>query len=208
MLTLTGLTSTRNEVPVYEPLTLSVSAGQAVEIHGANGAGKTTLLRTLAGLHTQYAGEFEASQLVYQGHRLALDELATPLANLRWYADIADMSVTDDQLLELLQGVGMLRYGMTPVGKLSQGQQRRVAMARWRLCAELSSCRLWLLDEPVTALDAQAQSMLSELLGSHCAAGGALVYTTHTPLDLPDKQLLEIETYTRRQHASGIHTDV
>lgn len=208
MLELSTLVSIRNEVPVFQALTLSVSAGQAIEVRGANGAGKTTLLRTLAGLHTQYTGEFVVTPLVYQGHRLALDELATPIDNLHWYTEIADLSVTGEQLLDLLDKVGMLKYAMTPVGKLSQGQQRRVAMARWQLCTQLSACRLWLLDEPATALDVQAQSMLRDLLKSHCDAGGAVVYTTHTPLDLPDKQQVEVETHPAIQAHTKAQEDV
>ena len=108
MLHLRELSCLREERTLFKPISLDVQAGDCVEVLGPNGAGKTTLLRTLAGLHTQYSGTFECSQFLYQGHRVALDELMTPLENLRWYGALDGQSHDDGRLRDVLQEVGMV----------------------------------------------------------------------------------------------------
>ncbi len=188
MIRLSQLACRRGETTLFEPLNLTVSAGQCVEINGPNGAGKTTLLRTLAGIHQQFEGNFDVQPFVFQSHRLGLDGLLNPLENLAWYAGLEGKVVTEDELAEALRRVDMLSRAMTPVSQLSQGQQRRVAMARWLL----SDARVWLLDEPLTALDAAGQELLANMLSSHCQADGAAMCSTHVPLDVPQRQVLEL----------------
>ena len=188
MLRSSDLVSLRNGRAIFDPVTLALAAGDALEVVGPNGAGKTTLMRTLAGLHGQFAGTFHAASLLFQGHRLGLDELLTPLENIRWHAELDGRELADDVLADALNKVAMAGYAFTPVGKLSQGQQRRVAMARW-LCAER---RLWLLDEPVTALDDAGQSLLCSVLDEHLAAGGAVMYSTHVALAVTSKRALRL----------------
>lgn len=176
------LTSRRDGRAVYAPVDLELSAPAAVEITGANGAGKSTLLRTLAGLHTHYDGTFELPPVMYQGHRLGLDGLLNAVENLRWYAQLDGVSPDETAMRNTLDRLGVRKLALTPVARLSQGQQRRVAMARWLL----SERRVWLLDEPVTALDQQAQQLLQEVLQDHVAAGGTVLYATHEALPLTD----------------------
>ncbi len=197
LLTATQLASVRDGAPVFQPVDTVLEGGQALEILGANGAGKSTLLRTLAGLHGEFDGTFACTHVLYQGHRLALDELLSPLDNLQWYGDLAGAPATETALKDALDRVGMRRYAFTPVGRLSQGQQRRIAMARWLLAAQATPALLWLLDEPVTALDTSGQALLCELLDAHCAGGGAVAYATHVPLALAEKTLLEVLPHDR-----------
>ena len=77
-----ALSCQRDQRDLFEPLNLVVGPGECIELLGPNGSGKSTLLRTLAGLHSQYQGEYNSVAAVYQGHRLGLDELLTPLENL------------------------------------------------------------------------------------------------------------------------------
>ncbi|MEC7613399.1 MAG: heme ABC exporter ATP-binding protein CcmA, partial [Pseudomonadota bacterium] len=149
---------------------MTVQAGDCLELLGPNGSGKSTLLRTLAGLHSQFTGEFDSAALVYQGHRLGLDELLSPLENLAWFAGLQDKTLDRSKALEVLGRLGLLEQARTPCQRLSAGQQRRAAIARWLLAPQ----PLWLLDEPFNALDAQSQQLLNELLGEHCAGGGAV----------------------------------
>ena len=117
MLTVTDLVSRRDGRDIFAPLSLQIDAGQCLEVIGANGAGKTTLLRTLAGLHGQYVGSIHAQPLLYQGHRLGLDELLSPTENIRWHAELEGSGVGDETLIRSLRRVGLAQYALTPVGQ-------------------------------------------------------------------------------------------
>lgn len=204
MIELSEIVSRRGERALFAPVSGHVKAGQYVEVVGPNGAGKTTLLRTLVGLHSQYsgevqvAGELDDAGLIYQGHTLGLDELLTPLENLRWFAALESLTPSLDEVSRLLQGVGVHEYAMTPLQRLSQGQRRRVAMARW----QQSTAKLWVLDEPLTALDTAGQALLVDMITRHCAAGGAVVCATHSPLPMQAVDTTEwlIEPVPLEQH--------
>lgn len=186
LLSLNRLVCTREERSLFTPLEVQLEAGDCVELLGPNGAGKTTLLRTLAGLYSQYTGSFECPDFLFQGHPTGLDELMTPLENLAWFAGLEGRSLTQDQSADVLREVGMINYAMTSCQQLSQGQQRRVTMARWLL----SEARLWLLDEPYTSLDKDGQLLLNQLLIRHCHGGGAVLAATHMPLQVESKREL------------------
>ena len=166
-----------------------VAAGDCVELVGPNGSGKITLLRTLAGLHSQYRGDFNLVESVYQGHRFGLDELLSPLENLAWFAGLQGQQLDRHHALEALERLGLLAEAHTACHRLSAGQQRRAAIARWLLAAP----SLWLLDEPFNALDVQSQTLLNELLQEHCKAGGAVVCATHLKLQVEGKVTLGLE---------------
>ncbi len=173
---------------LFAELNLALEAGTCLELLGPNGAGKSTLLRTLAGLHSQYQGSFYSPPAVYQGHRLGLDELLTPIENLAWFAGLESCPFDQLRALTLAERLGILALAHSPCGKLSAGQQRRVAMIRW----VLSPRKVWLLDEPLTALDTNAQCWLNEIIAEHCLAGGLAVCATHTDLSLPHKTILNL----------------
>ena len=183
------LSCQRDQRDLFEPLNLVVAPGDCIELLGPNGSGKSTLLRTLAGLHSQYRGEYNSVTAVYQGHRLGLDELLSPLENLAWFAGLQDQGLDRERALAVLARLGLLAEAHTSCYRLSAGQQRRAAIARWLLAEQ----PLWLLDEPFNALDAQSQALLNELLHEHCQAGGAVVCATHLQLQVDGKVTLELE---------------
>ena len=196
MLTLNALSCERDGQALFLPLDLEVESGDFIELRGANGAGKSTLLRTLAGLHSQRSGQYRASPFLYHGHRLGLDGLLSPLENLAWFAGMEGLEIHRDALLEVLETTGVLDKAFAPCNTLSAGQQRRTAMARWLV----SQKALWLLDEPVTALDTDAQALLRSILAEHCANGGAVLCATHSPIDVADKV-----TVTLRAHGEALN---
>ena len=160
---------------LFAPLTAGYDRGQCVALLAPNGAGKTTMVRTLVGLHQQYEGSFRIGQLGYQGHRLGLDELLTPIENLRWSGALRGLVPEDRTIRQVLDRVGVLALAQAPIGRLSQGQQRRVALARLLI----SGAPLWVLDEPMTALDDAGQALLNQLLNEHCQGGGIALCSTH-----------------------------
>lgn len=188
MLTMQSLVCERGGQGLFDPVSMAVAAGDCVELTGANGAGKSTLLRTLAGLHSRYSGSFDSADSVFQGHRLGLDGLLTPLENLAWFAGLEKQPVEQERFLDALQRAGVLAKAYAPCSELSAGQQRRVAMARWLV----SSRSLWLLDEPLTALDVSGQDLLAQVISEHCALGGAVVCATHSPIKVANKRTLAL----------------
>ncbi len=183
------LTCQRDQRDVFEPVSLAVVAGECVELMGPNGSGKSTLLRALAGLHSQYRGKLMSAAAVYQGHRLGLDELLSPMENLAWFAGLQDQRLDRVEALEVLARLDLLAEAHSACYRLSAGQQRRVAIARWLLAPH----RLWLLDEPFNALDVQSQALLNRLIQEHCGAGGAVVCATHLQLQTKAKMTVSLK---------------
>jgi len=206
MLDVDQLACQRGERLLFRRLDLTLSPGELLRVTGANGMGKTSLLRLLAGLSYPAAGtvrwqgmtiqqareSFHAS-LLYLGHAPALNELLTPLENLRFACAAAGAPVSQADSIKALAKIGLQRQIDLPCKVLSQGQRRRVGLARLYLAAKRS---LWILDEPFTALDATAVTDLAATLDAHCAAGGAVIFSSHqdvafrTPL-----RVLDVESF-------------
>lgn len=194
MLAVRDLECARGGRSLFSGIGFSLSAGDLMRVRGPNGSGKTTLLRTLAGLTraesgtvlwdgTDVAGmgdEFRA-RLAYLGHQPALKDELTVSENVRYAAWLGGTPAEDAEIAPALERVGLGRRANLPARFLSQGQRRRVAIARLALAARLP---LWILDEPFTALDADAVAMLRALLREHLGAGGEVVLTTHQESEL------------------------
>lgn len=166
-------------------------------MRGANGRGKTSLLRLLAGLASPEQGEIRwtstpdqaptdtSRRLVYIGHSNALKEDLTALESLQFMARLHRRPADPQALEEALRRCGMHGHRHAPVRTLSQGQRRRVALAR--LCLETDPL-LWILDEPFDALDIQGVETLDGLLSGHAQRGGSVVLTSHLALTLSNPQ--------------------
>jgi heme exporter protein A len=179
---------------LFSGLHLAVGAGEVVWLRGDNGRGKTSLLRLLSGLASpeegqitwrgvpiRKAGSDYRAELVYIGHLNALKDDLTALESLRFMAQLHGRETDETALNEALRALGVHARRHAPTRALSQGQRRRVALAR--LWLERSPS-LWLLDEPFDALDTTGIATLNGLLGAHAARGGAVVLTSHQPLSL------------------------
>lgn len=157
---------------------LSLAAGDLVELRGANGSGKTTLLRALAGLFPFEGSVGVHAPVAFVGHRNGNSGLLTAIENLLWHLHLQGLPASSGAVLDALQRTGLLSAARQPVQHLSQGQQRRLALARLLL----GRATVWLLDEPHAALDRAGQTLLDDLLVAHCRSGGAVLVSSHTPL--------------------------
>lgn len=189
MLDAVNLSCTRDDRLLFSSLSFTVNAGEMVQVAGANGAGKTSLLRILAGLSQAEEGEVRwrgeplrrardlfHQDLLWLGHQPGIKAVLTAVENINFFH--ADTPI--DARWEALAEAGLLGFEDVPVNQLSAGQQRRVALARlW-----LSSAKLWILDEPFTAIDVAGVEKLTRQMVKHTEAGGMVILTTHQPLAL------------------------
>ena len=177
-----GLACLRGERQVFTGLDFTAVAGDIVWVRGGNGSGKTTLLRTLAGLAAPAAGRIELAgpgRAVYVGHANALkDDLGAGEA-LRFLLRLDGLDPRPDEIDGALARFGLAHRRQVPVRALSQGQRRRVTLAR--LCLRPGALA-WLLDEPFDALDDDGATILMGLLVEHARRGGLVVLTSHVAL--------------------------
>lgn len=179
LLSASGLSIERGGRQLFRDLSLAVGEGDLVHLRGANGAGKTTLLRILAGLSRHgFEGRVErGAPCLYLGHQSAVKGLLTVRENLAWHPG-GDDSGAQARIDAALAAVGLYGYEEVPAARLSAGQLRRVNLAR----LYLSERRLWLLDEPFTAIDVDGVASLAARLAAHAGAGGAVLLTSHQPV--------------------------
>ncbi|MDX5410799.1 MAG: cytochrome c biogenesis heme-transporting ATPase CcmA [Thauera sp.] len=189
MLEVRQLACLKGDRLLFRDLAFRLPAGELLRVAGPNGVGKTSLLRLVTGLAMPEAGEVQwrghsirrereafHGELLYLGHAAALNDLLTPLENLRFACAAAGDEVDAQRCVDALVRIGLANQLDLPARVLSQGQRRRVGLARLFLSANRP---LWVLDEPFTALDVHAVADLAATLSDHCDAGGMVMLTTH-----------------------------
>ncbi len=192
MLRVRNLYCERDERILFQNLDFSVAESEVWQIQGSNGSGKTTLLRILCGLNDEFSGEIhwrckeqgKARQefnhdVFYLGHAPAINKTLSPKENLSWFCASRGLRNTD-QIKTVLNSFNLYGYEDMPCYLMSAGQQRRVSLARMLL----SQAKLWIIDEPFTALDKQGVKELEALLTTHALDGGAIILTTHHSLQI------------------------
>lgn len=191
----------RGERRLFSGIDLAVAPGEWLHLQGENGAGKTSLLRILVGLAPPAEGEIRwkgepvrrlvedyRRDMLYLGHHVAIKEDLTALENLQLGAALEGTALTERDALNALSRMGLKGREELPVRVLSQGQKRRVLLAR--LLAKKAV--LWVLDEPFTALDVKAVALLSDLIGEHLATGGMAVLTSHQSMPIAGGKTLQL----------------
>ncbi|MDP5103066.1 MAG: heme ABC exporter ATP-binding protein CcmA [Erythrobacter sp.] len=183
-----NLACRRGERLLFRRLSFKLAPGDACHVTGANGAGKTTLIRAMAGLTTPYAGTVtRAGALALLDERSGLDP-DLPLGRaLDFWFGIDGCSKAAAVMARLRLGT----LAEVPVRYLSTGQKKRAALGR----VLGQAAPIWLLDEPLSGLDAASQALVSELVREHCSGGGIALIASHQPLDVPGMTSFAIEDF-------------
>jgi heme exporter protein A len=193
----------RGDLQLFSDVEFAIERGDAMRVAGSNGSGKTSLLRILCGLSAPADGEVRwegrdiraqrdefYSRLIYLGHANGVKDDLLAWENLVIASTLAGHSVSRDDAHAALERLGLGRAADLPTRSLSQGQRKRVALARLSLVLDAP---LWILDEPFTALDRDAVSTLCQTIDKHLVAGGMVIYTTHQDVTLDARRSLVLD---------------
>jgi len=205
MLEATNLGCVRGDRRLFKGVNFSLTPGTFLQLQGPNGSGKTSLLRIICGLLAQAEGEIRwqganisslgdeyFTVVTYLGHRNGVKDELSGLENLRVSNAMNGIEITEDKARAVLKTMGLGGRESLPARLLSEGQRRRVALARLIVC----NTNLWLLDEVLTSLDTGGISLVRSLIEEHLSNGGMAIVATHQELALSavSSQRLELAT--------------
>ncbi len=193
-LTASGLSSQRGGRLLFDGLDFAVTSGQALTLRGANGAGKTTLLLTLSGVIAAASGRIIIDgvgvdgppHLHFCGHQNGIKARMSCFENVAFWAELNGSSGLT--VAEALERVGLGAIAAVDAGYLSAGQAKRLALARLLVSAR----PVWLLDEPMAALDAAGDALVGRLIDDHLDASGLVIAATHDDLPLRDSTRVRV----------------
>lgn len=197
------LTCVRGERRLFRSVDFEVNAGDALRVAGENGSGKTSLLRILCGLTQPAEGEVRwhgrsiralredfCRSMIYLGHANGVKDDLLAWENIVLASTLSGNPVTQGDAVHALKQLGLGRAVSLPTRVLSEGQRKRVALARLQLS---TSAPLWILDEPFTALDQNSVAELCGTINRHLANGGMVIYTTHQEIGLAARRARRLD---------------
>jgi len=198
----------RGDRQLFSGLSMDIAAGDIVQVQGPNGSGKTSLLKILTGITSDYEGEIRWNNesirqslfdfrcnLLFIGHLPAVKHSLTPAENLQWFVGMFGCASSESKpaaIRAALASVSLSAYEDLPCYSLSAGQVRRVALAR----LYLTSAKVWILDEPFTAIDVDGVESLRLKMLEHVKAGGVIILTTHQDLAIDQVKCLNLLDYS------------
>ena len=181
---------------LFENLSFELNSGEVLKVSGPNGSGKTSLMKILAGLSSFETGSIDYDEtkinserynldFLYLGHLAALSPELSCLENLKYTMRLGNDSL-DLDFSDALKKVGLKKFENELAGKLSAGQKKRIALS----LLFITQSKVWLLDEPFSALDSKAIKIIETRVEDHCNSGGICILTTHQECNI--KNMKEI----------------
>lgn len=187
ILALSNISFERDHQTILQTISITVQPGECLQILGANGSGKSTLLKIMAGLLSPDTGEIiiDRQDMHYISHKNGIKLALTVMENLRLQAAIAGEKFDEQKAVLALQQLDLILLRDRLASQLSAGQLRRVCLAKLLLTPR----KIWLLDEPTTALDADSQRLFASMLEKHLQQGGMATVATHQMIELQQIKL-------------------
>ncbi|MCG8428898.1 MAG: cytochrome c biogenesis heme-transporting ATPase CcmA [Chromatiales bacterium] len=202
MLQVVDLECVRGDRKLFSGLNFELHPGELLHLYGHNGSGKTTLMRAICGLLRETEGEVRwngeairkqaedfTRHVVYLGHKNGIKDDLNGVENLRVACALDGVPISEERAWTALEKIGLRGHEDLPTRVLSQGQKRRVGLAR--LLAH--DAKLWVLDEPFTALDKAAVGFLQTVIREHIDGGGMVILTTHQEVTLTEGQVKRLQ---------------
>lgn len=179
---------------LFRNLNFKMGPGELILVQGENGSGKSTLLKILIGLLNPDKGkvvvpqEEYKEQLAYMGHYLGINLALTPIENITLQLALSKRADNQAQIEAMLENFGLGSKRNSLCCNLSQGQRKKVALC----CLLLKGKKLWVLDEPLTALDSAAISQFNHHLQQHLLNQGMAIIASHQLIGAPAKQVVNL----------------
>ena len=197
-LIVSDLSCQRGYNELFNNLSFELNSGEILRVSGANGSGKTSLLKILAGLNSAESGRLSInnnkvgsydyqSDIFYLGHLPALSPELYCKENLDYLTQLNNSS-SNQSLDEALTNIGLKNFENEYAANLSAGQKRRVVLS----ALFITQAKVWLLDEPFTALDSDGINVIEAQITKHCNNNGICVLTTHQECNLPGLRILTL----------------
>jgi heme exporter protein A len=184
-----ALACSRGPSTLFRDLSFRVDRGEWIAVRGPNGSGKTTLLRCMAGLTRADAGTVKREgTIAYAGHLAGIKDDLSAEENLRSALALAGAAIDAQDARRALAEAGLAARRALPARRLSAGQRRRIGLARLML----DPASIWILDEPLTALDDEGQALFARTLSRHLERGGLALVATHQDLAVTPARVLRM----------------
>ena len=183
MLRVENLFCERQRRILFENLSFEVQPGDLLQIEGTNGSGKTTLLKIISGLYEDYTGDVDwqlDAWPLYISHKPGVKDQLTARENLKWLADLYQPDIPAADIDDAICAVGLRDFEDVACGSMSEGQRKRVNLARLFFLTSPA----WILDEPLSAIDVDGVKLLQERIGFQLNEGGMVIVTSHQSLDV------------------------
>ena len=188
-----NLASERGGRPLFEGLRFELGKGDLLRIDGPNGSGKSTLLRCLCGFFRDWDGRIQWNLQhppLYVGHKAGVSADLTVEENVAYLLSLHGVDPASC-IDEILANATLSDQRKRPVRELSEGQRKRVNLCR----LTSTPSEVWVLDEPFSSLDHASTHWLKDLISNYRRDGGAVIYTSHQMIDLPEQQELLLSDF-------------